>query len=182
MWQSYVGIQKYPKYHSRRLFFAFDLQRFHAVQKCHACQIYNWKQHTPLTPLHLVITVGPFQKWGIEIMTSNPHSVRGHGYIIVAMDYFTKWSETMPTYDVNGKTISLFLFNHVIAQFGVPKAIVTNHGSHFRNYMITKLTAQLGLYHDSSTPYYPQANGQVEVVNKFLVTILQRTIGMHKKN
>ena len=57
----------------------------------------------------------------------------GHGYIIVAIDYFTKWVEAMPTYTKDGKTGALFLFNHVMARFGVPQAIVTNHGSHFQN-------------------------------------------------
>jgi len=48
--------------------------------------------------------------------------------------------------------------------------------------MMIELTTQLGLQHDSSTPYYPQANGQLEVGNKVLVMMLQRTIGMHKSN
>ena len=47
---------------------------------------------------------------------------------------------------------------------------------------MTELTTQLGLRHDSSTPYYPQSNGQVEAVNKILVTMLQRTVDMHKSN
>ena len=48
--------------------------------------------------------------------------------------------------------------------------------------MMAELTSRLGLRHDSSTPYYPQENGQVEVVNKVLVTMLQRTVGIHKSN
>jgi transposase InsO family protein len=83
----------------------------------------------------------------------------GHGYIIVAVDYFTKWAEAMPTFDNTGKTATLFLFNHVITRFGVPQAIITDRGSHFRNNMMSELTEKLGLRHDSSTPYYPQANG-----------------------
>ena len=86
----------------------------------------------------------------------------------------------MPTMAADGKTTSQFLLNHVIAQFGVPQAIVTDHGSHFRDYMMAEQTYKLGLCHDISTPYYPQANGQVEAVNKALVTMLQRTIGIHK--
>ena len=66
-------------------------------------------------------------------MHCNPTSARGHGYIIVAMDYFTKWDEAMPTYAEDGNTTTLFLFNHVIARFGVPQSIVTNHRSHFCN-------------------------------------------------
>ena len=137
----------------------------------------------PPLPLHLnVITVGPFMKWGVDFMTCNPHSAEGHAYIIVAVDYFTKWAEAMPTLAADGKTAAQFIFNHIIARFGVPQAIVTDHGTHFQDYMMAELTSRLGLRHDSSTPYYPQANGQVEAVNKVLVTMLQRTVGIHKSN
>ena len=115
-------------------------------------------------------------------MTFNPHSAGGHAYIIIAVDYFTKWAKAMPTLAVDGKTMTQFIFNHVIPRFGVPQAIITNHGSHFRHYMVAELTSKLGLHHNSSTSYYPQANGQVEVVNNVLITMLQRTIGMHKSN
>jgi hypothetical protein len=102
-----------------------------AVQKCHACQTYNNKIRYSPTPLHPVVSVGPFAKWGIEFMTCNLHSTKGHGYIIVAVDYFTKWVEVMPTFDNTGKNATLFIFNHIITQFGVPQAIVMHHGSHF---------------------------------------------------
>jgi hypothetical protein len=113
-------------------------------------------------------------------MTCHPHSAGGHGYIIVAIDYFTKWVEAIPTFNNTGNTTALFLFNHVIARFGVPQAIVTDHGSHFRNFMMSELTEKLGLRHDNSMPYYPQANGQVEAINKVLITMLRRMIGIHK--
>lgn len=152
------------------------------IRSCHPCQIYQCKMHVSHSLLHLVITVSPFAKWGIYFMTCNPHSARGHGYIIVVIDYFMKWVEAMRTLTNDGKTTTQFLFNHVIARFRVPQAIITNHGSHFHSYMMAKLTSQLGLCHDSSTPYYPHSNGQVEVVNKVLVTMLQHTIGMHNKS
>ena len=88
----------------------------------------------------------------------------------------------MPTLTIDGKIAAQFLFNHVITRFGVPQAIVTNHGPHFRHYMMVELTSKLGLHHDNSMLYYPHANGQVEVVNKVLITMIQRTIGMHKSN
>jgi hypothetical protein len=58
-----------------------------------------------------VITVGPFTKWGIDYTTCNPPSARGHRYIIVAVGYFTKWVEAMPTFKDDGETAALFLFN-----------------------------------------------------------------------
>jgi hypothetical protein len=87
-------------------------------------------------------------------MTCNLHSVEGHGYIIVAVDYLTKWAEAMPTFDNTKKTVLFFIFNHIVTRFGVPQAIVTNHGSHFCNFMMSKLTKTLGLRHENSTPYY----------------------------
>ena len=53
-------------------------------------------------------------------MHCKPTSAEGHGYIIVAIDYFTKWDEAMPTYVEDGNNAALFLFNHVIAKFRVP--------------------------------------------------------------
>jgi hypothetical protein len=78
-------------------------------------------------------------------MTCNPHLTEGHGYIILAMDYFTKWVEAMPTFDNTGKNAMLFIFNHIITRFGVPQAIITDYGSHFCNFMMFELTKKLGL-------------------------------------
>lgn len=144
-----------------------------AVKSCHACQIFDHKIHKPLVPMYPVISAGPFIKWGIDFMTYNPRSSGGHGYIIVTVDYFTKWAEAMPTFNNTGQTAALFLFNHVIAWFGVPQAIVTDHGKHFRNHMMSELTTKLGLSHDNSTPYYPQSNGQFEAIKKILKRMLQ---------
>jgi hypothetical protein len=71
------------------------------------------------TPMFPVITVGPFTKWGIDYTTCNPTSARGHHYIIVAIDYFMKWVEAMPTFKDDGETTTLFLFNQIIARFTV---------------------------------------------------------------
>eukprot|EP00253_Pinus_taeda_P003360 PITA_03360 len=98
---------------------------------------------------------------------------------VITIGPFAKWAIDYMTY---GKTTAQFLFNHVISRFNVPHAIITDHGSHFRDYMMAEMTFALSLCHDGSTPYYPQANDQVEAVNKALVTILQHTIGMHKSN
>eukprot|EP00253_Pinus_taeda_P002006 PITA_02006 len=136
-----------------------------AVRSCHACQIFDSKTRIPPTPLQLVVVVGPFGKWGIDFMTCNPTSTGGHGYIIFAVEYFTKWSKAMPTLNNNGEMATLFFFNHVVSRFGIPQAIVTDHGFDFRNHMMVELAAKLGLSHDNSTPYYPQANEQTSVRN-----------------
>ena len=62
------------------------------VKKCPPCQMFTSKKHTHPTLLHLVVAVGPFAKWGIDFVHYRPTLARGHGYITVAVDYFTKWA------------------------------------------------------------------------------------------
>ena len=86
----------------------------------------------------------------------------------------------MPTFLKNGHTTTLFVFNHIITHFGVPRTIVTNHGSHFKNQMMSELHVKLGFLHENSSPYYPQANKQVEAINKVLKTMIQCMVGENK--
>jgi transposase InsO family protein len=96
------------------------------------------------------------------------------------MDYFTKWAEAMATVKSDGNTATFFVFNHIIAWFKIPREIVTDHGSHFQNEMMKELASKLGFKNGHYSPYYPQENGQVELVNKSLKTILQKMINPSK--
>jgi transposase InsO family protein len=80
----------------------------------------------------------------------------------------------MPMFNNDGETSTLFIFNQIVARFGIPKEIVTDHDSHFQNKIMTELMSNLGFRQEHSSPYYPQANGQVEAMNNSLKTILQR--------
>jgi hypothetical protein len=60
---------------------------------------FSWKMHAHPSHYLSVITIGPFTKWGIDFTTFHPPSARGNCYIIVVIDYFTKWVEAMPTFD-----------------------------------------------------------------------------------
>jgi hypothetical protein len=86
----------------------------------------------------------------------------------------------MHTFDNTGKTTALFIFNHIITRFRILQAIVVDYGIHFQNFMMCELTDKLGLWHENSTPYYPQANDQVEEINKIFITMLCWIIGIHK--
>ena len=103
-------------------------------------------------------------------MDCNLASAGGHHHIIVAVDYFTKWAEAIPTVKSDGETAAHFVFNQIITRFGIPKELVPDHCLHFQN---RELASKLGYKQDHSSSYYSQVNGQVEVVNKSLKSILQ---------
>lgn len=115
-------------------------------------------------------------------MTCYPSSDVGHKYIIVVIDYFTKWVESMPTFSSNCKTATLFMFDHIIARFGVPKKIVMDHGSHFQNTMMMELSTTLGFKQENLCPYYPQENEQVEAVNNSLKFMLLWIVDKNRSN
>ena len=88
----------------------------------------------------------------------------------------------MPTIKADGETVTHFVFNHIITRFGIPRELITYHGRKFQNKMMAELYLKLGYKQEHSSSYYPQANGQVEAVNKSLKSILQRTITQIKTN
>jgi hypothetical protein len=151
-----------------------------AVKKCPPCQVFHKKACAHPAPLHPVVAINPFSKWGINFMQCKPTSSWGHDHIIVVVDYFTKWAEAMPTFLHDGCIAALFIFNHIITLFGAPQDIVTDHSSHFQNQTMSDLHAKLGFHHDNSSPYYPQANRQVESINNVLKTMIQRMVGSNK--
>jgi transposase InsO family protein len=115
-------------------------------------------------------------------MYCKPALKRGHHHVIATMDYFTKWAKAMPTVKSDGERKMIFVFNQIISWFRIPKEIVNDHGSHFHNDIMIELASKLGFKHDHSSPYYRQENGQVEVVNKCLKSILQKNVRKSKSN
>ena len=88
-------------------------------------------------------------------MTINPPSSNGHKYIIMEVDYFTKWAKAMPTFDSKSEIAARFFFNHFISRFGVPKQLVSDHGTHFEDIVWIELSTMLKFEHHYSSSYYP---------------------------
>nr|GEW87336.1 hypothetical protein [Tanacetum cinerariifolium] len=105
--------------------------------------------------------------------------VKGNKYILVAVDYLSKWVEAkaLPTNDAS--VVCKFL-KSLFARFGSPRAIISDRGTHFCNDQFSKVMLKYGVTHRLSTAYHPQTSGQVEVSNRGLKRILERTIGENR--
>ena len=124
----------------------------------------------------------PFCKWDIYFMTCHPASSNGHKYIVVEVYYFSKWVKAIPSFKTNAHTTTHFVFNHVISRFWVPLQLVFDNGKQFENEIFAEISSKLSFSQKFASPYYLQSNGQVEVVNKVLKTVLQPTVNKHKTN
>nr|GEX83409.1 reverse transcriptase domain-containing protein [Tanacetum cinerariifolium] len=119
-----------------------------------------------------------FDVWGIDFMGPFPSS-RGNKYILMAVDYLSKWVEVkaLPTNDA--RVVCKFL-KSLFVRFGTPRAIISDRGTYFCNDQFAKVMRKYGVTHRLSTAYHPQTSGQVEVSNRGLKRILERTIGQNR--
>ncbi len=113
-------------------------------------------------------TMDIFERWGIDIVGPLPVTERGNKYIVVAMDYFSRWPEAKALKSANAEEVAKFLYEEIICRFGAPKKIQSDQGTHFVNELIRKLTDKFRIRHSLSSPYHPQSNGLVERFNKTL--------------
>ena len=87
-------------------------------------------------------------------------------YILVAVDYVSKWVEAIALMINEGKSVTTFLKKNIFSRFGTSRAIISDRGSHFCNKMFKELLEKYGVRHMVATPYHPQTSGHVEVSNK----------------
>ncbi|GJU96199.1 reverse transcriptase domain-containing protein [Tanacetum coccineum] len=145
------------------------------VKTCDACQKQGKISQRDEMPQNAIQVCEIFDLWGIDFMGPFPSS-RGNKYILVAVDYLSKWVEAkaLPTNDA--RVVVKFL-KSLFSRFGAPRAIISDRGTHFCNDKFDKVMSKYGVTHRLSTPYHPQTSGQVEVTNRGLKRILERNFG-----
>nr|GEX69553.1 reverse transcriptase domain-containing protein [Tanacetum cinerariifolium] len=147
---------------------------FELVKRYDSCQCQGKASQKDEMPHNFIQICEIFNVWGIDFMGLFPSS-KGNKYILVAVDYLSKWVEVkaLPTNDARVVKFLKSLFS----QFGTPKALISDQGTHFCNDQFSRVMAKYGVTHRLSTAYHPQTSGQVEVTNRGLKRILERTVG-----
>ena len=105
-----------------------------------------------------------------------------YSYILVGVDYVSKWVEAVPCKTNDHNVVLKILKENVFVRFGVPKAIISYGGTHFCNKPFETLIAKYGVKHKVTTPYHPQTSGQVELANREINTILMKVVNSNTKD
>ena len=102
-----------------------------------------------------IIKLWPFQGWGIDLIGQifSPSS-KGHKFILVATDYFTKWVEAIPLKMVTSKNMIDFVREHIVYRFGIPQTITTDQGTMFTSEEFEDFVASMGIKLLNSSPHY----------------------------
>ncbi|KAL4302313.1 hypothetical protein GQ457_10G008720 [Hibiscus cannabinus] len=156
-----------------------DAQLF--CQQCERCQRTGNISKRNEMPLQNILEVELFDVWGIDFMGPFPSSF-GNLYILLAVDYVSKWVEAVATTHNDAKTVQRFIKKNIFTRSGTPRVIISDEGRHFDNRSIAAALRKLGINHKLSTAYHPQTNGQAEVSNREIKSILEKVVNPNRKD
>nr|GEX81390.1 reverse transcriptase domain-containing protein [Tanacetum cinerariifolium] len=151
---------------------------FELVKHCDSCKRQRKISQRDEMPQNYIQVCEIFDVWGIDFMGPFPSS-KGNKYILVAVDYLSKWvkDKALPTNDAR---VVVKFSKSLFSWFGTPKAIISDRGTHFCNDQFFRVMLKYGVTHRLSTAYHPQTSGQVEVTNRGLKRILERMVGENR--
>src|SRR6266498_5671597 len=142
------------------------------IQTCDQCQ--RRGKTTDENELHLIKIKEPFYQWGIDIVEPLTETSRENKYIVVAIDYFTKYPEARALINANAKSVANFIYEDIICRHECLRKIISDRGMHFNNQVIEKLLERFKIRYNLPIPYHSKTNGLVEKFNKTLCESLAK--------
>ena len=149
------------------------------LRTCHQCQIFS--NLPPAPPANKKIKIQElFECFALDFVGPLPKSEQGNRYLLVGIEYYTNWplAKAVPTADAN--QVVKFLYEDILSNFGPPKTILTDNGSHFLNAGVKKFVDLVQVRHKFTAPYRPQTNGKVEKFNGTLMNGIRKLVDQEK--
>ena len=150
-----------------------DVRRF--CQSCLICVSRRgpgYRQHPPMKPIPVK---GPFHQVAVDVLQL-PFSSNGNKYVVVFMDYLTKWVEAFPTADQKATTIARLLVENIICRHGIPQELLSERGANFRSKLILEVCSLFGMKKINTSGYEPQTDGLVKKFNSTLQSMISKSI------
>ncbi|GKU99600.1 hypothetical protein SLEP1_g12423 [Rubroshorea leprosula] len=155
-----------------------DVQNY--VKKCPTCQFNADDIHMPGEMLSSLTSPWPFAQWGVDLLGRFIKGKEGCTFLVVAVDYFTKWIKAKPLSTTTERKIEEFLFNSILCMFGIPKRIIADNGPQFRAAALRLFCNDYGIELALTSVYTPQSNEQAESTNKIVLRGLKtRVLAAH---
>ncbi|XP_025616506.1 uncharacterized protein [Arachis hypogaea] len=146
------------------------------VRRYKRCQENANFHKAPVAELSLLTVSRPFSQWGIDLLGPFLIGLGQVKYLIVAIDYYTKWIEAEPLASISSANYRKFMWRLVIARFGIPKVVILDNGTQFADKKFGEFLVGLGIKQKFSSVEHPQTNDQVEVANKVILQGLKKRL------
>ncbi|GJW57918.1 reverse transcriptase domain-containing protein [Tanacetum coccineum] len=152
------------------------------IKACQECQVHKPVPRNPQERLNPITSPWPFYKWGIDIAGPFPEGPGKVKFLIVAMDYFTKWIEAKPVATITGNQVKKFVWENIVCRFGLPGEIISDNGKQFRDNPFKDWCEKLCIQQHFASVKHPQTNGLVERANRSLGEGIKARLGKDNKN
>ena len=152
------------------------------IVTCDTCQSFRVERPSTRQPLTPMPIFPPLSAWACDLIVSLPTTPRGNKYILVAIDYGTRWVEAFPLPNQSAETISRVLLDQVFFRFGIPEVIHSDQGANFESRLLHEICNLLGIKKTRTTPYNPRGNGLVEKMNSTIKKCLATSSHSHPES
>ena len=126
-------------------------------------------------PLQPIPVKGPFHRVGVDILQL-PLTSSGNKYLVVFLDYLTKWVEAYPVPDQRAETIARLLVENIVCRHGVPEELLSDRGANFLSDLILEICSLLGIKKVNTSGYHPQTDGLVEKFNSTITNMIAKSV------
>ena len=149
--------------------YSADVKRWCAT--CPSCAARKSPTPHNQAPLQTVAAGSPMQIVAVDILGPLPESLSKNRYVLVAMDYFTRWAEAYTLPNQEAITVATKLVNELFLRFSIPEQLHSDQGRQFESRLMSEICSVLGIRKSHTTPYHPQSDGLVERFNRTLLNM-----------
>jgi len=150
------------------------------IRKCKGCQAHGNDVKRAPTKLHSLTAPWPFAQWDMDIVGPFPIGRAQKKFILVVVDYFTKWVEAEALANITAWQVHPFVWQNIVCRFGLPHTIITDNDRQFIDKKLRDFYKQVRIRHLTSSVEHPQTNAQAEAMNKVIVVKLKKRLGEAK--
>ncbi|GFT74516.1 retrovirus-related Pol polyprotein from transposon 412 [Trichonephila clavipes] len=151
-------------------------------KSCDACSARKGPKIRSRGKLHRYNVGAPFERIAFDILGPLPRTASGNKYLLVVMDYFTKWPEVYPIPDQEAPNVAEAVVQHWISRYGVPLQLHSDQGRNFVSAVLKGVCELLGIDKTKTTPLHPQSDGMVERFNRTILNNLSLMVSKHQQD
>ncbi len=179
----HLGLRKRLSRVRERFYWARNYQDIQDwCRSCDVCASRKGPARKPKAPMCQYDIPTAMERIALDVLGPLPETENGNKYLLITMDYFTKWPEAYPLPNQEASTVADVLVKEFICRFGVPLEIHSDQGRNFESKLFAEICRLLGMKKTRTTPLHPQSDGMVERFNRTLLAQLSKFVDHNQRD
>lgn len=154
----------------------------HWVRSCQDCQTRKKPRNNHRAPLLPIPVSAPWERLAMDVLGPLPVTLNGARYIVVFVEFLTKWPEIFPVKNIDAVTIARLITDEIIPRHGAPRTLLSDRGQNFLSNLVREVCKLYSIKKLNTTAYHPQCDGLVERLNSTLCQTLSMFVSRSQKD